>query len=124
MTSSAEWWNRGCVRAEDDFQALSNDLNGFEGTRKQLADRVNNLATSKEQEIVRLRADLKTGAGGDSGRAAEETVVDDTEPAKKPVVKKKPVAKKPATTPPATTTPAQTPASQQPKPSSRCLVFE
>jgi len=50
----------GAFGPKDDFQALSNDLNGFEGTRKQLADRVNNLATSKEQEIVRLRADLKT----------------------------------------------------------------
>jgi hypothetical protein len=106
----------GAFGPKDDFQALSNDLNGFEGTRKQLADRVNNLATSKEQEIVRLRADLKTAQAAIPVAPPKKTVVDDNEPAKKPVVKKKPAAKKPAAMPPGTTppatTPAQTPAGQ------------
>jgi hypothetical protein len=104
----------GAFGPKDDFQALSNDLSNFEGTRKQLADRVNNLATSKEQEIVRLHADLKTAQAAIPVAPPKKTVVDDNEPVKKPVVKKRPVAKKPTTTPPATP-PAQTPPAQ-PKP--------
>ena len=105
----------GAFGSKDDFQALSNDLSSFEGTRKQLADRVNSLATSKEQEIVRLRADLKTAQAAIPAVPPKKIVVDDNEPAKKPAVKKKPVAKKPATAAPAATPPAQTPAAQ-PKP--------
>jgi hypothetical protein len=105
----------GAFGPKDDFQGLSNDLNSFEGTRKQLAERINNLAASKEQEIVRLRSDLKTAQAAIPAAPPKKTVVDDNEPPKKPVVKKKPAAKKPATTaPPAT--PAQTaPAQPQPQ---------
>jgi hypothetical protein len=102
----------GAFGPKDDFQSLSNDLSGFEGTRKQLADRVNNLSASKEQEIVRLRADLKTAQAAIPVAPPKKTVVDDNEPAKKPAVKKKPVAKKPAATTPATTTPTQPPPAQ------------
>jgi hypothetical protein len=92
----------GAFGPKDDFQALSNDLNGLEGARKQLADRMQDLASSKEQEIVRLRADLKTAQAKIPVTPPKKTVVDDTEPPKKPPVKKKPVAKKPTTTPSAT----------------------
>jgi hypothetical protein len=110
----------GAFGSKDDFQALANDLTSFEGTRKQIAERLENLAASKEQEIMRLRADLKTAQAAIPAAPPKKTVVDDTAPAppKKPVVKKKPVAKKPATTPgttPATTPPAQNPP-PQPKP--------
>ena len=103
----------GAFGPKDDFQSISNDLSGFEGTRKQLAERLANLAAAKEQEIVRLRTDLKTAQAAVPAAAPKKTVVDDNEPAKKPATKKKPAAKKsPAkTTTPATpaTTPAQTP---------------
>jgi hypothetical protein len=106
----------GAFGSRDDFQTLANDLTNFEGTRKQLAERVENLAASKEQEIVRLRTDLKTAQAAIPVAPPKKTVVDDNEPAKKPVVKKKPVPKKPATTAPgtapATTTPAQPPPAQ------------
>jgi hypothetical protein len=106
----------GAFGSKDDFQALSNDLNGFEGTRKQLAERMETLAAAKEQELVRLRTDLKTAQAAIPAAPPKKTVVDDNEPAKKPVVKKKPVTKKPATTVPAATAPpAQTPPAQ-PKP--------
>jgi hypothetical protein len=104
----------GAFGAKDDLQALSNDLNSFEGTRKQIAERLENLATSKEQEIVRLRADLKTAQAAIPAEPPKKTVVDDTEPPKKPVAKKKPVVKKPATTMPPGTTPATTPPAQNP----------
>ena len=97
----------GAFGSKDDFQALSNDLSNFEGTRKQLAERLQNLAASKEQEIVRLRTDLKTAQAAISAAPPKKIVVDDNEPAKKPAVKKKPAAKKPAATAPGQTPPAQ-----------------
>jgi hypothetical protein len=105
----------GAFGSKDDFQALSNDLNTFESTRKQIAERMENLAASKEQEIVRLRTDLKTAQAAIPAAPPKITVVDDNAPAKKPVAKKKPVVKKPATAAPGTpapTTPPQTPPSQ------------
>ena len=68
-----------------------------------------NLAASKEQEIVRLRTDLKTAQAAIPAAPPKKIVVDDNEPAKKPAVKKKPVAKKPAPTTPATAAPAPAP---------------
>jgi hypothetical protein len=94
----------GAFGPKDDFQSLSHDLSSFEGTRKQIAERLENLAATKEQEIARLRTDLKAAqAAVPAAAPPKKTVVDDTEPAKKPVVKKKPAPKKPATTPPAAT---------------------
>lgn len=104
----------GAFGPKDDFQALQNDLNSFESTRKQLADRTNTLATSKEQEIIRLRTELKTAQAAIPVAPPKKIVVDDNEPAKKPVVKKKPAAKKPAATNP-NPAPGQTPPAQ-PKP--------
>jgi hypothetical protein len=101
----------GAFGPKDDFQSVSNDLNSFEGTRRQLAERLANLASAKEQEITRLRADLKTAQAAIPAAPAKKVVVDDNEPAKKPI-KKKAAAKKPAPT----TTPAQTPPATQPKP--------
>jgi hypothetical protein len=100
----------GAFGPKDDFQALSNDMNSFEGTRKQFAERMNNLAISKEQEIGQLRTELKTAQAAIAAAPPKKIVVDDAEPPKKPVAKKKPAPKKPAPT-----TPAQAPAAQ-PKP--------
>jgi hypothetical protein len=102
----------GAFGSKDDFQVLSNDLTSFEGTRKQIAERLENLAASKEQEITRLRTDLKTAQAAIPAEPPKKTVVDDTEPPKKPAVKKKPVVKKPATPP--GTAPASTPPGQNP----------
>jgi hypothetical protein len=93
----------GAFGPKDDLQALSNDLDGLDKSLKALADRTQSLAASKEQEIVRLRADLKTAQAAIPAAPPKKTVVDDNEPAKKPAVKKRTVAKKPATT----TAPAQ-----------------
>jgi hypothetical protein len=102
----------GAFGPKDDFQAVANDLTSFESTRKQIAERLEGLAASKEQEIVRLRTDLKTAQAAIPAEPPKKTVVDDNEPAKKPVVKKKPVAKKPVTPPgtaPTTAAPAPAP---------------
>jgi hypothetical protein len=109
----------GAFGTKDDLQALSNDLTTFEGARKQLAERIENLSSAKEAEIARLRTDLKTAQAAIPVTPPKKTVVDDTEPPKKPVAKKKPsiTPVKPSTAKPAAgqTTPAQpaTPAKPQ-----------
>jgi len=108
----------GAFGPKDDFQSLSNDLNALEGARKQFAERMNTLAASKEQEIARLRADLKAAQAAIPAAPPKKVVVDDTEPPKKPAAKKKPAtaAKKPAGAP-TNTTPgqAQAPAPSKPQ---------
>jgi hypothetical protein len=103
----------GAFGSKDDLQSLSNDLSGFEGTRKQLAERIENLSSAKEAEIVRLRADLKTAEAAIPVTPPKKIVVDDTEPAKKPAAKKKPATKPKSTAPPADQT--QTPAQPNPQ---------
>lgn len=108
----------GAFGSKDDFQSLSNDLNSFESTRRQIAERMANLSTAKEQEIVRLRADLKTAQAAIPAAPPKKVVVDDTEPppAKKPPVKKKPTVKPATGTKPATPAPKPaTPPAQQPQ---------
>lgn len=86
----------GAFGSKDDLQSLANDLSSFEGTRKQLAERIENLSSAKEAEITRLQAELKTARAEIPATPPKKVIVDDTEPAKKPAAKKK-TAKKPAT---------------------------
>lgn len=104
----------GAFGSKDDLQSLSNDLNSFETTRKQLAERIENLSTSKEAEITRLRADLKTAQAAIPVAPPKKIVVDDTEPPKKPATKKKTTTKKPASTDTSKPPAAQTPSQQNP----------
>ena len=105
----------GAFGSKDDFQSLSNDLSTFEGTRKQLAQRMENLSTAKEAEIVRLRADLMKAEAAIPAIPAKKIVVDDNEPVKKPVAKKKPKPK----TPPVTPAAGQTQAPPTPPPQAK-----
>jgi len=80
----------GAFGGKEEFQALNNDLNALDNSRHAVADRMDKLATAKESEIGELRVALQ------NARAAippKKTVVDDTEPAKKPAARKKPVPK-------------------------------
>ncbi|HVN18366.1 MAG TPA: hypothetical protein VMU05_06320 [Dongiaceae bacterium] len=82
---------------KDDAQALANNVSAFEATRRQLAERIQNLSSSKEQELARLRAQLKTLQAEVEAAPPKKVVVDDTEPPKKPAPKKKTTTtKKPA----------------------------
>ncbi len=102
----------GAFGSKDDFQSLSNDLNGLEGLRHSFAERVQKLAGSKEEELARLRTQVKTLTAAPPP-PPKKIVVDDTEPAKKadkPATKKKTPAKKPAT--PAKPSDSQTPQNQ------------
>src|SRR3984893_2192446 len=104
----------GAFGPKDDFQELSNDLNAFESSRRTLGERLENLTFTKENEIARLRTDLRAAQAAIPATPPQKTVVDDTQPAKKPAPKKKPVPKKPAIPPPQTP-----PASQPPPPSNQ-----
>ena len=100
--------------SKDDFQSLANDLSTFEGSRKQLAQRIESLSLAKEAEIVRLRADLKTAQAAIPAAPPKKIVVDDNELPKKPAVKKKPKPKSPSTaTPTVQTPPAPSPTKPQ-----------
>src|SRR5215469_5419778 len=103
----------GAFGSKDDLQSLSNDLGAFEGSRKQLAERIENLSSSKDHELDQLRVQLKTLQAQVEAAPPKKIVVDDTEPPKKPVPKKKSAPKKPAdgTKPPAA--PSTNPPAQQ-----------
>jgi hypothetical protein len=85
----------GAFGPKDDMQSLSTDLNNFEGTRKQLAERLENLSNAKEAEIARLRTDLTKAQAMIPAEPPKKVIVDDTEPPKKPAPKKR-TTKKPA----------------------------
>lgn len=93
----------GAFGSKDEFKSLGNDMTALETARRTFGERVQKLAAGKEEELIRLRAQVKTLSAAPPP-PPKRIVVDDTEPAKKPPVKKK--ATKPKT--PATTdTPPQ-----------------
>ena len=103
--------NAGAFGSKDEFQGLSNDMNGVESARRALGERMQKLASAKEDELTRLRAQVKTLSAAVPPPPPKKIVVDDTEPApKKPAVKKK--AAKPASTD--SNTPAKKPTSAKP----------
>jgi len=97
----------GAFGGRDEFQSLSNDLTGLESARRALGERMQKLAVSKEDELTRLRAQVKTLSAAPPP-PPKKIVVDDTEPAPKPPVKKKTTKPKaPATPAPTSASPTQ-----------------
>lgn len=104
----------GAFGSKDDFQSLSNDMTGLESARRSMGERMQKLAGAKEDELARLRAQVKTLSAAPPP-PPRKIIVDDTEPPKKPAAKKKKAhtsanpnapAKKPApATSPTTSTP-------------------
>jgi hypothetical protein len=104
--------NAGAFGSKNDYEALANDADALDKVRRALADRLQNLATTKEAELGRLRAQLKAAQAAPPP-PPKKIVIDDEEKAKKPV-KKKP---KPAPTgAPANQPNPQPPPSAQPSP--------
>lgn len=109
----------GAFGPRDDAQSLGNDLNAFEAARRQMAERIDNLSTAKEDEIVHLRNALKTAQAAIPVAPPKKVIVDDAEPpAKKPATKKKSTkSTKPKTSSPAITKlPPDQNQQQNPKP--------
>ena len=98
----------GAFGSKDEFQALSNDLNTIERSRRSLGERLENLTASKEAELAQLRTQVRTLQANAAPPTPKKIVVDDNEP-KKPAGKRKPVPKppKPAPTPAQPTQPQQ-----------------
>jgi len=88
----------GAFGSKDEFQSLGNDLNGLESARRAFGERMQKLTASKEDELTRLRAQVKTLSAAPPPPPKKIIIVDDTEPPKKPAKKKVTKPKAPATT--------------------------
>jgi hypothetical protein len=89
--------NAGAFGSKDEFQSLSNDMSGLENARRAMGERMQKLASAKEDEITRLRTQVKTLSAAVPPAPPKKIIVDDTEPApKKSTTKKK--TTKPGTT--------------------------
>ena len=100
----------GAFGTKDDFQSLSNDMTGLESARRAMGERMQKLAGAKEDELTRLRAQIKTLSAAPPS-PPKKIIVDDNEPAAKKPAKKK-------TTKPSTTPKPSTPANPPTTPSS------
>jgi hypothetical protein len=87
--------NAGAFGSKDELQNLSNDMSGLETERRAFGERMQKLSVSKEDELTRLRTQVKTLSAAPPP-PPKKIVVDDTEPPKKPA-KKKGTKTKPAT---------------------------
>jgi hypothetical protein len=97
LSSVAE--SAGAFGPRDEYEGLGNDLNSVEQIRRDLADRVATLASTKETELGRLRSEVRAAQTAAQKAPPKKVVVDDNEPEKKLVRKKKAVkhpVKKPA----------------------------
>ena len=92
----------GAFGSKSEYQSLAADSDGLDSVRRTLAERLQNLAVSKDAEIARLRAQVKT-AQASAPATPKKIVIDDDEPAKKP---KKKAVPKPAIPPAAQAQPA------------------
>jgi hypothetical protein len=97
----------GAFGPREEYQSLAGDMDSFEKARRELAERMQNLTGAKENELSRLRAELKAAQAAPPP-PPKKIVVDDTQAPKKPAKKKGPPKKKPATG-------EQTPAQQPPQ---------
>jgi len=87
----------GAFGSKDEFQSLGNDMTGLESARRTLGERVQKLAASKEDELTRLRGQVKKLSAAPPP-PPQKIVVDDTVLPKKPAKKKVAKPKPPATT--------------------------
>jgi len=102
----------GAFGSKDEFQSLINDMTGLESARHAFGERMQKLTASKEDELTRLRAQIKALTAAPAAPAPPPTpkkiIVDDTEPPKKALKKKATKPKPPPTTtdaPPSTAPP-------------------
>jgi hypothetical protein len=101
----------GAFGTRDEFQSLGNDMNGLESARRAMGERMQKLASAKEDELAHLRAQVKTLSAAPPP-PPKKIVVDDTEPAPKKPAKRKPSTK--SSTPAQSNAPA--PQSKPPAP--------
>jgi hypothetical protein len=95
----------GAFGSKDEAQSLGNDLNELQSSRRAFGDRMQKLSASKEDELTRLRSQVKTLSAAPPP-PPKKVIVDDTEPAPKPAKKKPPAKPKPPATTPTATPPS------------------
>jgi hypothetical protein len=78
----------GAFGSKDEFQSLSNDISALDKVRRAFGERMQNLAGAKENELTRLRSQVKKMMAATPPPSPKKVVVDDTEPPKKPAKKK------------------------------------
>jgi hypothetical protein len=102
----------GAFGSKNEYQDLSSNLANIERLRRTLAERIQNLAASRDMELARLRNEVRSAQA--AATPPKKVIVDDEEPVKKQVKKKRKPAPKHATPAPATQQPAE-PQSQSPQ---------
>jgi hypothetical protein len=99
----------GAFGSKDEFQSVQNDFGAIERSRRLLAERMETLASAKENELTHLRTQVRDlQAAATPPASPKKVVVDDTAPVPKPP-KKKPLAK--STKPAAPAVPKPNPSS-------------
>jgi hypothetical protein len=78
----------GAFGSKDEFQSLSNDISALDKVRRAFGERMQNLAAAKENELTRLRGEVKRMLAATPPPAPKKVIVDDTETPKKPAKKK------------------------------------
>lgn len=101
LASVAE--SAGAFGPKDDYQALANDLNSLDNIRRDVGNRVEQLASAQDAAYTQLLNQVRAERAAAAAAAAppKKTIVDDTEPPKKTAKAKK---KKKAPSTPATST--------------------
>lgn len=94
MSSLAE--SAGAFGSNEEYRALANDTSNLDTLRRSLADRVETMATFRDNEVAQLQARARQASPAAAAAPPKKIVVDDNEPGKKST--KKPVAKKKTTT--------------------------
>jgi len=93
MSSLTE--SAGAFGSNEEYRALANDTSNLDTLRRSLADRVETMATFRDNEVAQLQARARPASAA-APAPPKKIVVDDNEPVKKST--KKPVAKKKTTT--------------------------
>ena len=88
----------GAFGSREDFQMISKDLDGIDAGRRAMADRLDALTSSVENELAQYRQQVKAAQAAATAPPPKKIVIDDSEQAKP--AKKKAAPKKPAATDP------------------------
>ena len=83
----------GAAAPRSDYQALAADAANLQAVRHALADRIEALAATKENELTRLHgggATASSARSAKSGSGVKKIVIDDTTPSRSSTKKKKP----------------------------------
>ncbi len=79
----------GAFGPKADYQQLASDLNNLDSVRRSLGDRLENLATVRDTEVLNLRNQLQQAKAAAPPPAPKKVIVDDEEKPKKTTHKKK-----------------------------------